>query len=82
VRVGPQHEIADQERELFDQTMTGDTRRHLAARIRQANELVDGMNARLERVRTAAFATLACQYREASPTIDPPCIERMPNFRR
>jgi len=47
-------EITDRERDLFDQTLTGDTRRHLAARIRQANELVDGMNARLERVRTAS----------------------------
>jgi uncharacterized protein (TIGR02680 family) len=47
-------EITDRERELFDQTLTGDTRRHLADRIRQANELVDGMNARLERVRTAS----------------------------
>jgi uncharacterized protein (TIGR02680 family) len=47
-------EITDRERELFDQTLTGDTRRHLAARIRQANELVDGMNGRLERVRTAS----------------------------
>ncbi|WP_280234515.1 TIGR02680 family protein [Nocardia cyriacigeorgica] len=47
-------EITDQERRLFDHTLTGDTRRHLAARIRQANELVDGMNARLERVRTAS----------------------------
>ncbi|MET7770284.1 TIGR02680 family protein [Nocardia sp. NPDC005366] len=48
------NEITDQERRLFDHTLTGDTRRHLAARIRQANELVDGMNARLERVRTAS----------------------------
>ncbi|MEV5836781.1 TIGR02680 family protein [Nocardia sp. NPDC052112] len=48
------NEITEQERQLFDQTLTGDTRRHLAARIRQANELVDGMNARLERVRTAS----------------------------
>ena len=47
-------EITERERELFDQTLTGDTRRHLAARIRQANELVDAMNARLERVRTAS----------------------------
>lgn len=47
-------EITDRERELFDQTLTGDTRRQLAARIRQANDLVDGMNARLERVRTAS----------------------------
>ncbi|WP_405135688.1 TIGR02680 family protein [Nocardia sp. NBC_01388] len=49
-----EHEITDRERDLFDKTLTGDTRRHLAARIRQANELVDGMNARLERVRTAS----------------------------
>lgn len=48
------NEINEQERRLFDHTLTGDTRRHLAARIRQANELVDGMNARLERVRTAS----------------------------
>ena len=47
-------EITDRERELFDQTLTGDTRCHLAARIRQANELVYGMNARLEQVRTAS----------------------------
>jgi uncharacterized protein (TIGR02680 family) len=47
-------EITERERELFDQTLTGDTRRHLADRIRQANELVDRMNSRLERVRTAS----------------------------
>jgi uncharacterized protein (TIGR02680 family) len=47
-------EITDRERELFDKTLTGDTRRHLADRIRQANELVDRMNSRLERVRTAS----------------------------
>jgi hypothetical protein len=47
-------DITDRERELFDQTLTGDTRRHLAARIRQAGELVDAMNTRLERVRTAS----------------------------
>ncbi|WP_406275071.1 TIGR02680 family protein [Nocardia sp. NBC_00881] len=48
------NEITEQERRLFDQTLTGDTRRHLAARIRQANDLVDSMNARLKRVRTAS----------------------------
>jgi uncharacterized protein (TIGR02680 family) len=47
-------DITERERQLFDQTLTGDTRRHLAARIRQAGELVDAMNARLERVRTAS----------------------------
>jgi uncharacterized protein (TIGR02680 family) len=48
------NEVTEHERDLFDQTLTGDTRRHLAARIRQANDLVDGMNARLEKVRTAS----------------------------
>ena len=47
-------EITERERQLFDQTLTGDTRRHLAARIRQASELVDAMDERLERVRTAS----------------------------
>lgn len=47
-------DITERERQLFDQTLTGDTRRHLAARIRQAGELVDTMNVRLERVRTAS----------------------------
>ncbi|URN10246.1 TIGR02680 family protein [Actinomadura madurae] len=47
-------DITDKERDLFDRTLAGDTRRHLADRIRQATELVDGMNRRLERVRTAS----------------------------
>ncbi|WP_328393651.1 TIGR02680 family protein [Nocardia sp. NBC_00416] len=47
-------EITEQERLLFDRTLTGDTRRHLAARIRQANELVDAMNTRLRQVRTSS----------------------------
>lgn len=47
-------DITERERQLFDQTLTGDTRRHLAARIRQAGELVDAVNARFERVRTAS----------------------------
>ncbi len=47
-------QITADERTLFDQTLTGDTRRHIADRIRAANELVDTMNQRLERVRTAS----------------------------
>ncbi|MBA9005015.1 TIGR02680 family protein [Thermomonospora cellulosilytica] len=47
-------DITDSERRLFDQTLAGDTRRHLADRIRRAGELVDDMNRRLERVRTAS----------------------------
>ncbi|MGP4095420.1 TIGR02680 family protein [Nonomuraea sp. KM90] len=47
-------DITDAERDLFDRTLAGDTRRHLADRIRQATALVEGMNQRLERVRTAS----------------------------
>ncbi|WP_030542835.1 TIGR02680 family protein [Streptomyces albus] len=48
------NDITTAERRLFDQILTGDIRRHLAARIRQAGELVDRMNGHLERVRTAS----------------------------
>jgi Putative exonuclease SbcCD, C subunit len=58
-------EITEQERELFDQTLTGDTRRHLADRIRQANELVDRMNSRLEHVRTASKAAVRLVWQVA-----------------
>ncbi|RMI43752.1 TIGR02680 family protein [Streptomyces triticirhizae] len=47
-------DITAAERGLFDQILTGDIRRHLAARIRRAHELVDRMNGHLERVRTAS----------------------------
>jgi uncharacterized protein (TIGR02680 family) len=47
-------DITEAERDLFDRTLAGDTRRHLADRIRQASALVEGMNQRLERVRTAS----------------------------
>ncbi|WP_432095713.1 TIGR02680 family protein [Streptomyces sp. bgisy100] len=46
--------IGTAERTLFETALEGDVRRHLAARIRQANELVDTMNAHLGRVRTAS----------------------------
>ncbi|MFE3873044.1 TIGR02680 family protein [Kitasatospora sp. NPDC059146] len=49
-----QDDITTAERSLFDRTLTGDTRRHLASRIRQAGELVERMNGHLERVRTAS----------------------------
>jgi uncharacterized protein (TIGR02680 family) len=62
-------DITGAERELFDQTLTGDTRRHLAARIRQAGGLVDTMNERLEQVRTASNVAvrLVWQIREDLP---------------
>jgi uncharacterized protein (TIGR02680 family) len=62
-------DITGAERELFDQTLTGDTRRHLAARIRQAGGLVDTMNGRLEQVRTASNVAvrLVWQIRDDLP---------------
>jgi hypothetical protein len=60
------HDITEGERELFDQTLTGDTRRHLADRIRQANELVERMNTRLERVRTASKVAVQLVWQVAA----------------
>ena len=48
------NDITQHEHELFDKTLTGDTRRHLASRIRQASALVDAMNEHLSQVRTAS----------------------------
>lgn len=47
-------EITEAERALFEQALTGDTRRHLSSTIRDAHELVDRMNDRLAAVRTAS----------------------------
>ncbi|MCK2219044.1 TIGR02680 family protein [Actinomadura sp. ATCC 31491] len=57
------------ERDLFDRTLAGSTRRHLAERIRQASALVEDMNQRLERVRTASglAVRLAWQVDPAQP---------------
>jgi uncharacterized protein (TIGR02680 family) len=63
-------DITAAERELFDKTLTGDTRRHLAARIRQANELVDAMNARLERVRTRSKVAVRLLW-QVDPSLPP-----------
>jgi uncharacterized protein (TIGR02680 family) len=62
-------DITGAERELFDQTLTGNTRRHLAARIRQAGGLVDTMNERLAQVRTASNVAvrLVWQVRDDLP---------------
>ncbi|MFD9812125.1 TIGR02680 family protein [Streptomyces sp. NPDC059080] len=51
-------DITTAERRLFDQILTGDIRRHLAARMRQAGELVDRMNGHLEQVRTASHVAV------------------------
>ncbi|OLF07294.1 TIGR02680 family protein [Actinophytocola xanthii] len=63
-------QITAGERELFDKTLTGDTRRHLADRIRAANELVDTMNARLERVRTASKVRVSLVW-QVDPQLPP-----------
>ncbi|SCG53667.1 TIGR02680 family protein [Micromonospora echinaurantiaca] len=46
--------LTEEERQLFDRTLTGDTRRHVAQRIRQAADLVREVSAQLERVRTVS----------------------------
>lgn len=53
-RVRAEAEITEAERSLFEQALTGDTRRHLSATIRDAHDLVDRMNRRLATVRTAS----------------------------
>ncbi len=63
-------QITAGERELFDKTLTGETRRHLAERIRAANELVDTMNARLERVRTASRVRVSLVW-QVDPQLPP-----------
>jgi uncharacterized protein (TIGR02680 family) len=63
-------DITDAERDLFDRTLAGDTRRHLADRIRQAGALVEGMNQRLERVRTASRVAVRLVW-QVDPTQSP-----------
>ncbi|SCG55416.1 TIGR02680 family protein [Micromonospora halophytica] len=46
--------LTEEERQLFDRTLTGDTRRHVAQRIRQAADLVREISAQLEQVRTVS----------------------------
>jgi uncharacterized protein (TIGR02680 family) len=47
-------ELTDAEQELFGEILTGQIRASLARRIREARELVEGMNTRLERVQTSS----------------------------
>nr|MBA2316924.1 TIGR02680 family protein [Euzebyales bacterium] len=49
-----QAELTASEQELFEQTLTGSVRAHLAGRIRSAQQLVDAMNHLLAGIRTAA----------------------------
>ncbi|WP_305849633.1 SbcC/MukB-like Walker B domain-containing protein, partial [Pseudonocardia lacus] len=63
-------DITAAERELFDTTLTGDTRRHIADRIRQATELVDRMNDRLAEVRTASRVAVQLVW-QVDPDLPP-----------
>ncbi|MEW6155223.1 MAG: TIGR02680 family protein [Actinomycetota bacterium] len=45
-------ELREEEHRLFDETLTGSVRRSVAERIRRSNELVDGINVELAKVRT------------------------------
>ncbi len=56
------HDITEAERELFDTTLTGETRRHLASRLREAEALKDTMNERLAGVRTASNVAVRLRW--------------------
>lgn len=58
-------DLTEEERALFDRVLTGDTRRHLADRLRRANSLVAQMNERLARVRTASRITVRLRWEVA-----------------
>ena len=47
-----ENELEEGEQRLFDETLTGSVRRHVASRIRLANELVDRLNEQLGAVKT------------------------------
>ena len=58
-----QRSLTDDEYQLFDRTLTGDTRRQVAERIRLAEELVGQMNQQLQRVRTASGLRIKLDWR-------------------
>lgn len=62
--------ITDVERDLFDQTLTGDTRRHIAQRIQGAADLVDTMNQHLARVQTASGIRVQLDW-QVDPQLPP-----------
>lgn len=62
--------ITDAERDLFDQTLTGDTRRHLTQRIQGAAELVEAMNQHLARVKTASGIRVQLDW-QVDPQLPP-----------
>jgi uncharacterized protein (TIGR02680 family) len=62
--------LTEDEQALFDRTLTGDTRRQVAARIRLAEELKDSMNAQLQRVRTVSGLRIKLDWR-VDPELPP-----------
>ncbi|MGH3721983.1 MAG: TIGR02680 family protein [Pseudonocardiaceae bacterium] len=62
--------LTAEERDLFDRTLTGDTRRHVADRIRTADELVRGMNQRLGKVRTVSKVRVQLAW-QVDPELPP-----------
>jgi uncharacterized protein (TIGR02680 family) len=62
--------LTAEERDLFDRTLTGDTRRHVADRIRTADELVRGMNRRLGKVRTVSKVRVQLAW-QVDPELPP-----------
>ncbi|MGH3686282.1 MAG: TIGR02680 family protein [Pseudonocardiaceae bacterium] len=62
--------LTTEERDLFDRTLTGDTRRHVADRIRTADDLVRSMNRRLGKVRTASKVRVQLAW-QVDPELPP-----------
>ncbi|MGH3754839.1 MAG: TIGR02680 family protein [Pseudonocardiaceae bacterium] len=62
--------LTAEERDLFDRTLTGDTRRHVADRIRTADELVGSMNRRLGKVRTVSKVRVQLAW-QVDPELPP-----------
>ncbi|MFI5838746.1 TIGR02680 family protein [Catenuloplanes sp. NPDC051500] len=62
--------LGGEERDLFDRTLTGDTRRHVAERIRQATGLVRQVSAQLEQVRTVSGLGVRLVW-EVNPELGP-----------
>ncbi|HEX6472474.1 MAG TPA: TIGR02680 family protein [Streptosporangiaceae bacterium] len=62
--------LTEDEQALFDRTLTGETRRQVAARIRLAEELKDSMNAQLQRVRTVSGLRIKLDWR-VDPELPP-----------
>lgn len=67
-------ELAVEEEQLFERTLAGSVRRALADRIRQANGLVDAINAQLSSIRTAAGGVQVRLRWEVDPD-QPPAVK-------